>query len=86
MTAVSVKDTFAIETAEISATDITNWDGSEIIVFGGISYEDTFGSPYCTPYLTARLSGGGRVDLSELTGPSVPISHNVAELCPVGKH
>lgn len=83
MVAFSVKDTFNAESILISPSDIINWDGSAIVVFGRFSYEDTFGNLYCTPYMASKLSTGEWVNMSELAEGRL---HNVTELCPVGKY
>jgi hypothetical protein len=77
--AVSVKNTFSIETAGIPESQLANWDGSEkILVFGRISYEDNFSNLYCTPFSVAYVSG-------IIVTNTVIEGHRMRELCPSGK-
>jgi hypothetical protein len=86
-TAFSLKDTFANESVAINPSDIINWDGSRLLVFGRISYEDSLGNLYCTPYMVLKLTApGGWLYLGELNrGPNLP-RYKVADLCPTGKY
>jgi hypothetical protein len=84
VTAISVEDTFANESLNIIG--VKNWDGSKPIdVFGRISYKDSFGTLYCTPYFYQYLPSGAweKISFSTLsdTGTIAP-----ADLCPTGKH
>jgi hypothetical protein len=79
-TAVSMKDTFANETMRISGKELLNWEKGGVFVFGRVSYQDSFGNRYCTPYIR------------NLVGPKTwaPIArlydHRPADLCPEGKY
>jgi hypothetical protein len=78
--AVSVRDTFQSESFRYDPKDIIDWDGSKpIIVFGRISYEDTFGNVYCLPYAVSPLESGSWLDIDNWGG------HGIRELCPIGK-
>jgi hypothetical protein len=78
-TTVSVRDTFANESAIVSSSDLVAWNGSDhIIVFGRISYQDRNGVLYCAPYAAAYLGANEFLNLGTLFG------HNVKELCPEG--
>jgi hypothetical protein len=84
-TAVSIKDTFANETADISRDEIVMWDGtSPIIVFGRITYEDTFGNSYCTPYASRYLGPGNWERVTNMTVKSTGFSRRLTDLCPEG--
>jgi len=77
-TAASLKDTYANETAMLSLPEIVTWGGSEpIVVFGRISYEDSFGHKYCTPYARKYLPAGGQWEILPMTGAILQVP-----LCP----
>jgi hypothetical protein len=81
MTAISVKDTYSIESVEIKSSDFASWDGSEpIIIFGRITYEDKFGTFYCRPYAQQLLTTGSWFNVSTIGG------HDIGKMfCPTGK-
>ena len=82
--AMTLKDSYTNETAGVSPTDVTNWDGSEpILIFGRISYYDLYGNEYCKPYLRQYLSSGAWVSLDDVqtTGNS---TIKTSDLCPKG--
>jgi hypothetical protein len=79
-TAVSVKDTFSVESITVNPSEIVNWDGSEpILVFGRISYIDSSGNFYCRPYVERLLQNGNWL-IVESTG-----GRNIRTLCPKGQ-
>jgi len=58
VTAISIKDTYSRETPLFEPSQVINWDGSNpIFVFGRITYQDTAGQKYCTPFLMHYLPG-----------------------------
>jgi hypothetical protein len=84
ITAVSMTDTYRQETIVIDLADVVNWDGSEpVIVFGRISYTDTDGVLYCTPYGARRIPGNwlllSTVMINNITTAPVSV------LCPKGE-
>ena len=57
-TATSVRDTYAVgESYEINPADIVPWDGTEIVLFGRVAYEDRFGNKYCYPFMMQKANG-----------------------------
>jgi hypothetical protein len=81
-TAISRKDPFN-ESILIAPSEYANWDGTQVIVFGRISYDDRFGNSYCTPYLAVSLGENGR------NGPwytSKILGRSASDLCPAGKY
>jgi hypothetical protein len=82
-TAISIKDTYSNESAIIDRNEVVNWDGSwPIIVFGRITYEDSFGNKYCTPYFSEFLQTGDWLVGSGVRGTSI---QKATDLCPLGK-
>jgi hypothetical protein len=60
VTAVSVKNTWAIETIIIPRNDYTTRDGKqEFIVFVRVTYEDRYGNKYCTSFAKTPLFDSG---------------------------
>jgi hypothetical protein len=60
VTAVSVKNTWAIENINIPSKDFVAWDGKqEFIVFGRVTYDDRYGNKYCTSFAKTPLFEGG---------------------------
>ena len=79
-TTVSLKDTFSNESVDVQPSDLINWDGSGILVFGRITYEDASGFRYCTPYAYDYLNGSwGMVTSIDRKVPPLKIS--ITELC-----
>jgi hypothetical protein len=56
--AVSIKDSFTNQSIVVDPSELVMWDGSEIVLFGRISYQDIFGNSYCTPFAMRRIPGG----------------------------
>jgi hypothetical protein len=57
------------------------WSGQNpIVVFGRITYVDSKGKKYCTPYGAAHYDGQTFSNLSEFP----PTKIKLAELCPPG--
>jgi hypothetical protein len=82
-TAVSLKDTFANETADVSISEIVNWDGSQpIVVFGRMTYEDAFGRVYCTPYANRWLGPSTWENVLVLRIDKPFFVRRVIDLCP----
>jgi hypothetical protein len=82
VTAVSVKDTYSVESIQVDPSEFVAWDGSEpIVVFGRIIYEDSFGNRYCTPYAWQYLPEGMMWEILPMTGRL-----EVVQLCPEGTH
>ena len=91
-TIVSTKDTFSNEGALVS--DTIGWDGSDVLIFGRVVYNDSAGKVYCTPYMLTLLpnpnSGEGgnfmyTSDYKETIYPSgTSTMHKIAEICPPG--
>jgi hypothetical protein len=53
VTAPYVKDTYTVDVSHIDPSEVLRWDGRvPIIVFGRITYDDTFGNHYCTPFVS----------------------------------
>jgi hypothetical protein len=83
--ALSLKDTFANETADFSRDEIVNWDGTEpIVVFGRATYNDSAGNRYCTPYAVRYLNASAWEIVSVLTDTRTHSSRNITDLCPPG--
>lgn len=86
VTAVSIKDTFANETSDISTSEVLQWDGtSPIIVFGRITYEDNFGELYCTPFLSRYLYPEMWARESTAAVTARNFTFVTTDLCPAGK-
>jgi hypothetical protein len=82
VTAISFKDTYSHESIDYNPADAVNWDGKEtIIVFGRVSYKDSSGVIYCTPFLSALLQNGLWTYIGSIQESPV---HEIKELCPVG--
>jgi hypothetical protein len=80
MTTVSLIDTYSRESANLNTSDVINWDGSEpLYVFGRISYEDTSGHFYCTPYMVYYFPNNWAYP-SDVTVSGV--NYLVSDLCP----
>jgi hypothetical protein len=80
MTAVSVRDTYSVESVNVNPAEVVNWDGSEpIIIFGRITYRDSSGNLYCRPYVEHRLPSGDWLIVESIRGK------NISVLCPTGK-
>jgi hypothetical protein len=79
VTALSVENTYAVEGSEITSP-VVNWDGRyPVVVFGRVTYQDSAGTRYCTPYFDQLLSGGAWQKISKVT-----IDHkvrNLVDLC-----
>jgi len=74
-TVISSKDTYRNESVVYDRDEALVWDGSyPIIVFGRVTYGDTFGNRYCAPYLYSYLATSQRF--------AVASGSNVARLCP----
>jgi hypothetical protein len=86
--AVSVKDTFdrKVQTnANVDPSDLVPWDGSQpIIVFGRITYRDTDGNLYCTPFLSRYISINWTV-IDYLSVPGTGIKILAKDLCLQGQ-
>lgn len=83
VTAVSLKDTLANESMEINPADIVSWDGRRpIVIFGRITYEDTAGNRYCTPYLQDYLATGTFALTDFITNQKTHHTISVTGLCP----
>jgi hypothetical protein len=79
--AVSVKDTYTVESTYIAPDAFLPWDGTNpIVVFGRITYEDSFGNVYCTPFGAGYLNGQTFATLSTFS----PQDISVSDLCPSG--
>lgn len=79
MTAMSVKDTYAVESVYYNPDWVISWDGSRpIIVFGRITYQDSYGKKYCTPFGMQYLEN----DAFNVISTFGPNTFNVADLCP----
>jgi hypothetical protein len=85
--AVSLKDTYAEKSQgiNINSSDLINWDGSDVIVYGRFIYKDRFGNSYCTAFMTSPLYPTNKAtqwvnmrDLKDATGKFV----KVANFCP----
>jgi hypothetical protein len=85
VTAVSVTDTYSVETGTLNPDDIVNWDGSQpIIVFGRISYLNVAGVIYCTPYAIEFTPKINRWPMNTMNISD--IDHiKIGDLCPEGK-
>jgi hypothetical protein len=82
-TAVSINDTFANETADIRPSELVNWDGTKpIIVFGRITYEDSFGNSYCTPFANRYFGPHMWENISQLWVESSGFTFKLTDLCP----
>jgi hypothetical protein len=82
-TVVSLKDTYSNESFRVMSNEVVNWDGSfPIMVFGRISYKDTFGNAYCTPIGAVYLPNHIWLDVNDITNDST--IHNVSDFCPPG--
>ena len=78
--AVSVKDTYAVESTYVAPESYLPWDGTNpVVVFGRVTYEDAFGKLYCTPFAATYLNPQAWSNFAELS-PGKPIS----DLCPAG--
>lgn len=87
ITAVTLTDTFAVESVDVNASDIVPWDGVDpIIMFGRITYEDRFGAKYCTPFIERYLHDNvwERVPTFTSKQPLPPYTVKVSDLCPPG--
>ena len=79
--AVSVTDTYKAESISIDPNSLLPWDGTQpVIVFGRVTYEDNYGTIYCTPFGAQYLNTQVFVNLSYL-GPQ---KISVDDLCPPG--
>ena len=80
-TAVSVKDTYKVESLYVAPDSFLAWDGTKpIVVFGRITYEDDAGTVYCTPFGAVYLDDQTFSNLSDFT----PQKISVGDLCPLG--
>jgi len=80
-TAVSVKDTYQIESIYVPDDAFLPWDGTmPIIVFGRVTYEDAFGNLYCTPLGAAYLDPNSWSNLTDFPPSKISLS----DLCPPG--
>ena len=59
ITAFSYKHPFMHQTGFVYPKYFANWDGQAVFLFGRISYRDTFGNLYCTPFMAVNGQGGG---------------------------
>lgn len=83
MTAVTVKDTYATESAGVNHNDLVAWDGSyPIVIFGRITYKDSAENEFCTPYMTKLLPSGAWLRIEGMK--KGPIRETV-NLCPHSK-
>jgi hypothetical protein len=84
-TAISMKHPMEHEPI-YSPSNYLVWDGTwPIVVFGRISYNDTFGALYCTPFLAHRDSSGNLwVQDTTFTRADKTVM-KTSDLCPVGK-
>lgn len=79
--AVSVQDTYKVESIYVDPNSLRPWDGTmPIVVFGRITYEDKFGTRYCTPFGAAYLNAQTFSGLSAFPPQKISIS----DLCPAG--
>lgn len=79
--AMSVKDTYSIESIGVPDSQVTAWDGSlPVVIFGRITYNDRFGNSYCTAIAETWVPGGDFAMVETLRGQD-PKSF----LCPQGK-
>lgn len=82
-TAVSLRDTFANETAKIEPGEIVNWNGTDqIILFGRNTYEDVFGKSYCDPFIFVYLDSGGWLYSPTITTEDDSFNFVINDLCP----
>jgi len=79
--AVSVQDTYKVESMYVAPDSFRPWDGTNpIVVFGRITYEDSDGTLYCTPFGAAYLNDQTFSVLSDFP----PQRISVSDLCPSG--
>jgi hypothetical protein len=79
--AVSVEDTYRVESLYVDPHWFKNWDGiTPIVVFGRFVFEDSFGTKYCTPFGATYLNSQTFSVLSSFP----PSRISVSELCPAG--
>lgn len=80
-TALSVKDTYKIESIYVPPDAFLPWDGTTpIVVFGRVTYEDALGKLYCTPFGAAYLDPTSWSNLSDFS----PSTISLFDLCPPG--
>ncbi|HEY2472220.1 MAG TPA: hypothetical protein VGI45_30815 [Terracidiphilus sp.] len=79
--AVSVQDTYKVESLYVAPDSFLPWDGTTpIVVFGRITYRDKSGNLYCTPFGASYLNDQTFGILSDFP----PQNISVADLCPRG--
>lgn len=82
-TAISLKDTFSNDTADVRDDEMLTWNGAEpVIAFGRFTYEDDFGHSYCTPFARRLLNPTTWENITFLEQKSSGFAFRVANLCP----
>jgi len=85
VSAVSIKDTYANHSIVIPESSFIPWNGLyPVVIFGRISYEDSFGNKYCTPISEAYMPGPTLVNLNDFGATNTSVKH-ASDLCPSGK-
>jgi hypothetical protein len=86
-TAWLTKHPFATNLFNIDDSELLNWDGSNIEVFGRTIYEDSFGNRYCTPFAHWWLHGNTWVNIETgtIVSKKPPIANQqFPQMCPAG--
>jgi len=85
VTAVSVKNTYTANVLKLDRSEIVDWDGKNpIVVFGRITYDDTFGNHYCTPFVYHWLHDTTWMDAAGLllSDRKTKRKRNIPNMCP----
>jgi hypothetical protein len=85
VTALSVKNTYTVDTNKLNPSELVEWDGAQpIVVFGRVTYNDTFGNSYCTPCVHMWLHDHVWADVvgKSLIDKRNHRTHKIPNMCP----
>ena len=83
--AASLKDTFANETADIEKDQLAVWDGKHpIVVFGRITYQDSFDKVYCTPFADRYFGPSLWERIGRVFKENIGFDRRITDMCPPG--